>query len=86
MNGVKVALILLVLCVIYAVFCLVRRWLFIRSHKVCPNCSHQMNVLWIDEEHVHIGGMHVIAGKVTRYTSLLRCSHCGYEIPLWKDQ
>ena len=92
MNGITIIVIVAALWLACAIFCLVKRWLFIRSHKVCPNCGHKMNVLWIDEdidprdEMVHAGGMYVIAGKVTKYTSLLRCSHCGYEIPLGKNQ
>lgn len=48
MNGVKIILILTVSCVIYNVFCLVKRWLFIRSHKVRSNCGHKIP-LWKDQ-------------------------------------
>lgn len=88
MPEIIIGIVLLIVCLGYGIFCLVKLDRFIRDHKVCPRCGDEMKVVWVGrevdarKEKIRFGGQRVIGGTVTQYTPLLRCKHCGHEIPL----
>ena len=88
MPEIRIAVIMLIACLVYGIFCLVKLDQFIRDHRICPHCAEEMKVVWVGrtvdarKEKVYFGSKRMIAGTVTQYTPFLRCKHCGHEIPL----